>query len=144
MQIIDLLGQLGTGDRMAIYVLYQSLAIEQDYTSNRELLLRSVTGHLPPPLKSRLLISRGDESGRDSLFRTPPRRGYDGRISCHFQSSLDSVWTIERDLGLRRILLGPLMNGTQNNISTMQQFAEATGGRAYYCNDLNNAVREAV
>jgi len=31
-----------------------------------------------------------------------------------------------------------LMNGTRNNIDTMQRFAEATGGKAYYHrNDLD-------
>jgi len=50
LQIVDLVGKLGPGDRMAIYVLYQGLAIVQDYTGDRDLLLKSITAYRPPAL----------------------------------------------------------------------------------------------
>jgi len=58
LQIVDLVGKLGPGDRMAIYVLYQGLAIVQDYTGDRDLLLKSITAYRPPALTPRAGMGR--------------------------------------------------------------------------------------
>ncbi|HXB69678.1 MAG TPA: VWA domain-containing protein [Candidatus Acidoferrales bacterium] len=194
-QIIDLVGKLRPGDRMAIYVLYLGLAIVQDYTSDRELLMKSITAYRPPALTPRAGMSRrptrpatgmlpsGDVSdelttgmspaetaffvrrrAEDTMaaFRAisshmsilPGRKsviwvsgGFSGRQLIDSKASFDATTAAMNDanVALYAVDARLLMNGTQNNIDTMQRFAEATGGKAYYHrNDLGNAVGEAV
>jgi VWFA-related protein len=68
-QIIDLAGRLGSGDRMAIYVLYLGLKVVQDYTADRDLLLKSITAYRPPPL-----------TPRPGMGRTAPGLRAQGRL----------------------------------------------------------------
>jgi VWFA-related protein len=57
LRIIDLVGKLKSGDRIAIYVLHLGLAILQDYTSDHERLLKSITDYRPPALRPRAPIA---------------------------------------------------------------------------------------
>ncbi len=58
LRIIDLVGKLKSGDRVAIYVLHLGLKILQDYTSDHERLLRSITAYSPPALTPRAPITQ--------------------------------------------------------------------------------------
>jgi VWFA-related protein len=194
--IVDLLGQLRSGGRMAIYVLYQGLAIVQDYTADRDLLLKSITAYRPPPLTPRAgmgrqpprLAAKGMSPFEDvsdeltagmapaetaffvrrraedtmAAFRAisshmsmlPGRKsviwvsgGFSWRQLIDSKASFDATTAAMNDanVALYAVDARLLMNGTRNNIDTMQRFAEATGGKAYYHrNDLDNAVREAL
>jgi VWFA-related protein len=195
-QIIDLAGKLASGDRMAIYVLYLGLRVVQDYTSDRDLLLKSITAYRPPPLTPRpgmgrtapRLSTRGGSPFEDvsdgltagmspaetaffvrrraedtmAAFRAisshmsmlPGRKsviwvtgGFSWRQLIDSKASFQATTAAMNDanVALYPVDARLLMNGTQSSIATMQQFAEATGGKAYYLrNDLDNAIQEAI
>jgi VWFA-related protein len=195
-QIIELLDQFQSGDGMAIYVLYLGLRVVQDYTSDRDLLLKSITAYKPPPLTPRPGMGRrpprpaargmlpvedvSDELTTDmtpaetaffvrrraedtmAAFRAisshmsmlPGRKsviwvsgGFSWRQLIDSKASFDATTAALNDanVALYAVDARLLMNGTRNNIDTMQRFAEATGGKAYYHrNDLDHAVREAI
>jgi VWFA-related protein len=58
LRIMDLVGKLKPGDRIAIYVLHLGLRILQDYTADRERLLKSITAYSPPALRPRAPITQ--------------------------------------------------------------------------------------
>lgn len=196
MQMIELISKLVPGERIAVYVLHQGLTILQDYTSDRELLLRRLTAYRPPPLTPRAGMGRkpprpasmgmlpfDDVSDELTAGMTPAETAFFVRrraedtmaafraISSHMSilaGRKSVIWVSggfswkqlvdskdsfnattaamnDANVALYAVDARLLMNGSRNNIDTMQRFAEATGGKAYFHrNDLDGAVREAL
>lgn len=52
-QVQELAAKLTPGDRMAVYVLYNGIRVIQDYTADREQIVRTLNSYVPPPLAHR-------------------------------------------------------------------------------------------
>lgn len=169
-QAMKAVARMSPGESIALYAMTPDLAILQDYTTDRDLLLQAIRAYLPrPPMTSgpggrgiaQMLMRRRVEGSLESLQLIASKMGSaSGRksivwVTAAFPPNADDNRQIEstlRKINDANVAIYPVdargllpSRNAMINIFTMQRFAEETGGHAYYNrNDLDQALVEAV
>ena len=76
-QVVRLIGRLRPDERVAIYVLsqYQGLLILQDYTTDRDLLIRNLNAYIPSGMTPAPVGMEGVGAGRRGRSAAPAEVG---------------------------------------------------------------------